>query len=156
MTTEQINQTKKDIADLENMLKADRSSRHPKITDEVEFLKDVKEKKQLLKDHAPQPFESDGQKNKAYEAAKKLRAFISAQMPSRRDYYQNYPREVDRYGNPISPDHNAKMAFDRAVRQQMKFQTHPKILRAVHLYKNIMRRIDPADPTITNIELLRR
>lgn len=156
MTNDQINHVKKDIAELEQMLKADRASRRPKIADEAEFRRDIETKKQLLKDHSPQPFESDGQKNKAYAAANKLREFISNQMPTARDYYQNYPKAVDRYGNPISPDHRAKTSFERAVNQQVKFQTNPKILRAVHLYKNIMRRLDPADPTITNIELLRR
>ena len=65
-------------------------------------------------------------------------------MPKTKDYYQRYPKDGNSYD------------FDRTVRQQIAFQTDKNIKNAVKEYKNIMRRLDPQDPTISNIELLRK
>jgi len=156
LSTTQIGGLKKEIKELEQMWKEDRQRARPKITDEAEFQKVIKDKKKLLVDHAPQPFQSEAQKNKAYAASKKLAEFISNQMPPKRAFFQMHPKETDKWGNPVMPDHTEKQEFDRTVRQQMRFQTNPKIQRAVHLYKNIMRRLDPMNPSIANIERLRK
>ena len=88
-----------------------------------------------------------GQKaNKAYAEAKRLKKIIQGAMPSRKAYFKPYPKSSD--GHDFD--------FERTVAQQVAFQTDPKIKKAVQHYKNIMRRLDPSDPTISNIELLRK
>jgi hypothetical protein len=154
LTNTQIKEIERDIRDAETMLKQDISSRRPKIQDPAEFAKDIRKKKALLKKHAPRPYETDAQKNEAYAYAKKLRKFIASQMPSRRDYFRPPVKEKGKYGE-ISPDHDDKRGFDSIVRQQVKFMTDRNIQTAIADYKHIMRRLDPSDPTITNIELIR-
>jgi len=155
-TPDQIRELKKDIAETERMLKEDSQRRTPKISDPAEVMKEVRKKKQILVDHEPKPFKSTAQQNQAYAATKKLAKFISDNMPPKRDYYRMYPKQKDRHGNPINPDHMDQGDFDRAVNWQIKFQTDPNMQKAVRLYKHLMRRLDPSDPTITNIERLRR
>ena len=117
-----------------------------KISDRAEIEKQISTKKKLLKDHSPRKLK--GQKaNRAYEEAKKLADFIREQMPSRKDYFRPYSKASD--------DHNRQSDFEKAVVQQMAFQKNAKVQQAIIKYKNIMRRLDPSDPTISNIENLR-
>ena len=58
--------------------------------------------------------------------------------------------------NSVFPDHNEKRDFERAVEQQVAFQSNPRMQKAITIYKNLMARIDPSDPTVRNIEMLRR
>ena len=156
MTPAQVKEVKRDVADLKKMLREDQQRRSPKIIDRMEFAEDIRRKEKMIADHSPRDFRSKAEENKAFAYAKKLGDWISNQMPSTRAYYQEQPKEKDRYGNPIIPDHNEKQAFEKTVEQQMHFQTDKRCIEAVNRYKNIMRRLDPLDPTITNIELLRR
>jgi hypothetical protein len=144
LSVDQIRGIKQDIKELENMLKADKASGRPKIQNEAEFVAEIKKKKKLLKDHSPKELRGQN-KNKAYARAKELREIIADAMPKKRDYYQRYPK-----GGDMTHD------FDRTVRQQMAFQKDKKLKQAVQEYKHIMRRLEPDDPTISNIELLRR
>jgi len=156
LSQREIREIKSDVAALKKMLANDKQSRQPKITDETEFVKDIKRKEKLLTDHSPRPFKSKVNENKAYEWTKRAEKWLSEQMPTSRDYYQSYPKEMDRYGNPIPPDHNQKQAFERAVTQQMRFQSNKKVQGVVQAYKHIMRRLEPSNPEVTNIEALRR
>jgi len=147
MTEAQCREVREEIDMMEGMLNDPRPWVRNKITDEAEIRKTIKSKKKLIEDHTPRKL--TGQKaNKAYAEAKKLADFIREQMPSRKDYFRPYAKESD--------DHNRQADFERAVQQQVKFQTDPEIQRAIIHYKNIMRRLDPSDPTISNIEKLRR
>lgn len=144
-SVDQISEIKRDIDSLERMLKSDQSQTTPKITDLAEFKGEINKKKKILKDHAPKKLK--GQKaNKAYDEAKRLKKIIQDAMPSRKDYFQRYPKGED--GHDFD--------FERIVKQQVDFQTNPKITGAVRQYKSILRRIDSSDPTISNIELLRK
>lgn len=147
MTEAQCREVKEEIASLEGMLNDPRPWVRNKITDEGEVQKVIRAKKELLKNHTPRKL--TGQKaNRAYAEAKKLAEFIKEQMPSRNDYYRPYAKNSD--------NHNRQADFEKAVQQQMEFQRNKKIKEAVIRYKNIMRRLDPKDPTVSNIENLRR
>lgn len=147
MTEAQCREVKADIESMERMLNDPRPWVRSKITDEEEIKKNIRSKMKLLQDHSPQKLK--GQKaNSAYAEAKKLADFIRDKMPSRKDYYRPYAKDSD--------NHNRQADFERAVAQQVEFQTNPDIQRAVIRYKNIMRRLEPENPTISNIERLRQ
>jgi len=143
ITVDQIKEIKSDITSMENMLKADIASGRPKIQDKVEFIGEINKKKKILKDHTPKAFRGK-KKNEAYTRAKKLKKIIQDAMPSKKAYYQPYPKD------------GSSFDFERVVKQQMDFQNNKKMQAAVQEYKHLMRRIDPSDPSITNIELLRK
>jgi len=144
-SVDQIREIKNDIAHLERMLKADQSQTTPKITDVTEFKAEIAKKKKLIKNHAPKKL--TGQKaSKAYAKAKELKKIIQEAMPSSKEYYRPYPKGEN--------GHN--FDFERAVKQQMAFQTDPKIQKAVQNFKSIMRRLEPENSEISNIELLRK
>lgn len=147
ITPARINELKQEINSLEKMLKDDRASGRPKIQDEVEFKDQIKKRQKELEEHRPKKFEGQ-QANKAYELAKKLKAYLQKKMPSKRLYFQKQIKDSD--------SHNKYQDFEAAVQQQIAFQTDPKIQKAVRAYKHIMARLDPEDPRIRNIEMLRR
>ena len=144
LSVENIREIKREIKELEFMLKSDKASGNPKIQSEAEFVGEISKKKKLLKDHTPRELKG-ADANKAYSRAQELRDIIVDAMPKSKDYYQKYPTIGD-----------SGLDFDRTVRQQIAFQTDKKVKNAVKEYKNIMRRLDPQDPTISNIELLRK
>ena len=144
-TVDQVKEVERDIQYLENMLKADQAQRTPKITDIEEFKSEIRKKKKIIETHKPRKLR--GQKaNRAYDEAKKLKKIIQDAMPSRKDYFQKYPKSED--GHDFD--------FERTVAQQVAFQTDPKIKKAVQNWKSIMRRLEPDNPGISNIELLRK
>jgi len=97
----------------------------------------------MLEKHAPKQLRGKT-KDKAAKRAKELGKFIEEQMPKSKDYFKQGPR------------HGCDNDFDRTVKQQVIFQTDPKIQKAVQEYKYLMGRLEPQDPTIRNIERLRR
>jgi len=141
----QIAEIKKDINYLENMLRADETNRRPKIQDKAEFKADIEKKKKVLVVHAPRKYRG-ASGNKAYARIKDLKKIIIDAMPKQKDYFQKYPKDGD------VREHD----FERTIQQQIAFQTDPKIKKAVQEYKYVMRRLEPDNPTISNIELLRR
>jgi hypothetical protein len=146
MTENQIKETKDRINSAENMLKDTRPWVRNKITDEEGVRKTITADKKLLENHVPRKLR--GQKaNRAYTEAKKLAEKIKAVMPSGNQYFQRYPKDSD--------GHTQQADFEKVVAQQVKFQSDPKIQEMIIRYKNIVRRLDPSDPTIANIEALR-
>ena len=143
LSVDNINGIKQEIAELENMLKSDKASGSPKIQNEVEFRAEINSKKKLLKDHAPEELKGQAQ-NKAFKRVHELKEIIQDAMPSNKEYYQPYPKDGSTHD------------FERVVKQQMAFQSDKNMQNAVQEYKHLMRRIDPQDPTITNVELLRK
>ena len=146
LTKEQVAEVKKRIQDAEKLLKDDRPWVRNKITDEAEIRKEIDRDKKLIENHSPKRLRGAKQ-NKAYKEAQVLAEKIKEAMPRVGEYYQRSPKDSD--------GHTKKSEFDKVVRQQMKFQTDPRIKQMIIRYKNIMRRIDPDDPTISNIEALR-
>lgn len=142
-TPQQIKEIGADIRGLENMLEADKRSRSPKIQDEAEFKANIESKKKLIESHSPKPFRGKT-KDKAAKRVKELDKFISDQMPKKKAYYQRYPKN------------GADNDFERAVNQQIAFQTNPKIQQAIAERKNLIGRLEPHDPYIRNIENIRR
>lgn len=144
-TLDQIREIEQDIAYLEKMLESDQAQRTPKITDVAEFKSEIEKKRKILLNHKPRKL--TGQKaNKAYAKAKELRKIIQDAMPSRKEYYRQYPKGSE----------GTDFDFERAVRQQIAFQTDKGMQENVRQYKAILRRLDPDDPVISNIELLRK
>jgi len=143
LSADNIRGIKNDIKELENMLSADIASGSPKIQNRAEFTREITEKKKILKDHTPKELRG-ANKNKAYKRVKELKKIISDAMPPSKEYYQPYPKAGSSYD------------FERVVNQQMAFQTDKKMQSMVQEYKHLCRRLDPSDPTITNIELLRK
>ena len=134
--------TKQEIESLEAMLKADQASKSPKIQDVGEVMQNIKKKKAVLENHTPKKFRGQTG-NAAWSRAKDLAEKIKKELPGRKDYYMKYPKE------------DSSQDFERVVKQQVRFQTDPKIQSMVREYKHLLRRIDPSDPSIANIERLR-
>ncbi len=153
ITPARAKELKSEVNHLEKMLNSEVGDRH--IGDKAEFQTEIRKKKAELRDFSPRPYKG-ALANKRYAQAKKLKEIIQKAMPSNRDYFRHYPKEKDKDGNSIVPEHNTKQDFDRAVEQQVFFQTNPKIQQAVRYYKHIMAKIDPNDPSVRNIETLRR
>jgi hypothetical protein len=147
MTEGQCNEVRSDIESMEKMLDDPRPWVRDKITDVGEVKGQIASKKKLLADHSPRRMRGE-KANKAYAEAKKLAAFIQGEMPTNKQYFQRYAKDSD--------GHTRQAGFEKAVQQQVAFQTNPELQRAVVRYKNIMRRIDSDDPTLTNIEALRK
>jgi len=143
-TPQQVKEIGAEINHLEGMLKADQMSGSPKIQDVAEFNENVSAKKKLLEEHTPKPFRGKN-KDKDAKRVKELDSFIKEHMPRKASYYQKYPK-----GDGCEND------FERAVNQQMAFQTNPVIQKAVAERKNLLGRLEPNDPYIRNIENLRR
>jgi len=133
---------KQEIEGLENMLKADQSSKNPKIQDVGEFVQNIRKKKVVLENHVPKKFRGQTS-NAAWSRAKDLGKKIKKELPGKKDYYMRYPKD------------DSSQDFERVVKQQVRFQTDPKIQSMVREYKHLMSRIDPSDPTIRNVERLR-
>lgn len=147
MTEAQCDEVRRDIDSMEKMLNDKRDWVREKITDEAEVRGQIASKQKLLTDHSPRRMR--GQKaNKAYAEAKKLAEFIQGEMPTSKEYFQSYSTNKD--------SHMKQSDFEKAVVQQMAFQTNPALQQAVRRYKNIMRRMEPDNPTLTNIEALRK
>lgn len=147
ITPAQVQEIKSEINELEKMFTADQASGRPKIQNEIEFKAEIKKKKQVLHDHAPKRLKGP-KANRAYALAKELKKKIQAVMPSSNSYFQRYPKSSD--------NHNRQADFERTVNQQVAFMKNSEIQRAVAQYKNIMRRLNVDDPTITSIEGLRK
>ena len=133
-----------DIENRMDMLRKDQSGLFgkPKITDVREFMGIINEKKSILENHIPLKLRGQAS-NKALARTKELAKKIKDELPSKKDYFMPYPKD------------GSSSDFERIVKQQVRFQTDPKIQSMVREYKHLLRRIDPSDPTISNIERLR-
>jgi len=142
VTPQQVQEIKRDIKHLENMLERDKRSGSPKIQDTEEFRAEITKKKKILETHAPRPFRGKN-KDKAAKRIKELDTFIQEHMPRSRDYFQSAPKGCNN-------------DFERTVQQQIAFQTNPNIQKAIAERKHLLGRLEPHDPVIRNIENLRR
>ncbi len=148
MTPGQVKETEVEIKHLENMLKVDQSGAYgsAKIQDLGEFRAEIKEKKDMIAGFKAKKMRGP-KANKAFAYAKTLAEKIKKEMPSFEDYHRSYPS-----GKSKS---TAEFDFEKAVRQQTAFQQNAPLQGMIREYKNIMGRLDPDDPTVRNIELLR-
>ena len=147
MTEAQIRENEQDIRSLERMLEEDKHRSSPKIQDPYLIEKEIREKRELLKRHAPQKLKGN-RANEAYAEAKRLEKRIQESLLRGKDYKQPYPTSK-------SSSH-ADRDFERAVQHEMKFMTDRELKRDITKYKAIMRNLDPDDPTLANIERLRK
>jgi len=136
----QIQELKSEINYLESMLASEAGS---KIQDRTEFNAEIAKKREVLQAHAPKKLRGE-KANKLLKQARELEKDIKEAMVPAKEAYQPYPKN------------GSSFDFERSVKQQMAFQLNKGIQKKVAHYKNIMRRLDPDDPTIANIERLRR
>ncbi|MCP4262821.1 MAG: hypothetical protein GY774_35730 [Planctomycetes bacterium] len=149
MTDTQITEVKKEIASIERLLSRAKDPRDHvgrTIQDPAELQREAVKKRELLQEHSPKKLRGQNA-NKKLKEARQLAREIREAMPQGKDYYNRYPKSSD--------NHTRQADFERAVKQQVEFQ-RPEMQNKVLRYKEIMRQIDPGDPTITNIEALRK
>ena len=143
-TEAQIKEVKQEIDQLEYMLRDGHIA--SRISEPESLMQEIVKKKKFLSKHTPQELKGQDS-NKALAEAKRLKQVIVDAMPPRSMYFQREAKDADR--------HSKHVDYEKTVQQQIRFQTDPEIIRAVNRYKHLMRQIDPSDPTISNIELLR-
>lgn len=142
ISVQRVKELKSEIDSLTKMLDGDQRSAHPKIQDPDEFKANIATKQKELDDHSPKKLRGQNA-NRMLEKARALETRIRDEMPTSREYFQQPPKTGSTFD------------FEKAVEQQMAFMRNTGLQRDITAYKNIMRRIDPSDPTLTNIERLR-
>lgn len=147
-TIDNIRAIKKDITGMENMLKADeaKEDKDKKIQDLAKLKEEIKTKASFLKKVTPKKLKGT-KVNKAEKRIGELKKIIGKEMLSENEYYQTHPKNSD--------SHMKRRGFENAVEQQIKFQTDPKLKKAVNEYKALMRQLDPDDGLASNIESIR-
>lgn len=118
--------------------------RADKIQDREAILQEIREKEKFLETYEPTKLKGEAA-NKAYAYAKELEGKIKESLQGSGDFYRKYA-EQGKDG----------LAFDRAVEHEMKLMQDKGYKQMVKEYKAIMRRLDPDNPSISNIERFRR
>lgn len=116
-----------------------------RIVDTGEIKSEIAKKQKHLRDFSPKEF-TGKDRDKYYKKAKKYARWIHENMPPNKEHKMMYPKGVGTARSEVN--------FDQAVQNQVKWQLNGQ--KVVEAYKHIMRRLDPQNPTITNIERLRR
>lgn len=150
-TNEQISEWKRDIDGMERMLSGKELDsgvygRKDLIQDPDQIKREIDKRKRLITTHSPQKLTGNAA-NTAFKRAKELKEEITKLMPSEKDYFQPYPSSK-------TPTHRGT-DFENTVRRQMEFQK-PEVQKKVQEYKYLMGRLDPSNPNVRNIEMLRR
>ena len=150
LSNARIAEIKAEINEYDKMLKADDRGNVgflPHIRDHIqtpaEIKKEIAKRKEHLQQFSPQPFKGR-EADKAWAYVKKANKFMDEHRLTKNELFQKYPKKDE-----TSTD------FENAVKKQMAWQLGigQKVERNV---KHIMRRLDPQDPTVTNLERLRR
>lgn len=150
-TNEQISEWKHDINSMERMLDGKELDsgvygRKDLIQDPDHIRREIDKRKRLIATHSPQKLTGNAA-NTAYKRAKELKEEITKNMPSEKDYFQPYP-------NSKTPTHRG-IDFEKTVKMQMEFQK-PEMQQKVREFKYLMSRLEPENPNVRNIEMLRR
>ncbi len=150
-TDEQITEWKRDIDGMERMLAGKEIDsgvygRKDMIQDPGHIQHEIMKRKKLIEAHSPHKLTGLAA-NTAFKRAKELKEEIAKAMPTAKEYFQPYP-------SGKTPTHRGA-DFEKTVRMQMAFQS-PEVQKKVQEYKYLMTRIDPSNPTVRNIESLRK
>lgn len=145
-----LREKKEEIKEMESMLKGGAvergvSYRSDKIQEPELIKHEIKKRQRFIDDNTPRKLTGESA-NKAYRRAKELAAEIKEAMPTQRLFNQRYPSSSDRASKATD--------FEKAVQQQMAFQKGMSHKTAE--YRNLMAKLDPANPMVRNIETLRR
>jgi len=148
-SVEVVADVKKDVAALERALKGGAFDSRTGIgldfnrcgTDDLK--KELLEKKAWLRKYTPEKL-TKAQANKAYAKAKKLKEKIQAKLLPSKHYYQFYPTTRKK-----------EKDFDDVVNHEVDLLRDREYKRDVAEYRDLMRRLDPSDPRVTNLEELR-
>jgi hypothetical protein len=146
-----LREKREEIKEMETLLsggRADRdvSFRNDKIQEPELIRNEILKRKKFIADNTPKKL-TGTEANKAYKRAKEIEEVLRDAMPTQKLYNQRYPSSSDRASKATD--------FERAVQQQMAFQS-AKYQGLAAEYRHLMARIDPSNPTVRNLERLRR
>ncbi len=146
-----LREKREEIKEMETMLtggRADRdvAYRNDKIQEPDLIKHEIRKRQKFISDNTPKKL-TGVEANKAYKRAKEIEGQLKEAMPSQKMFNQRYPSSSDRASKATD--------FEKAVQQQMAFQS-PKMQQMAAEYRNLMSRLDPANPMVRNIETLRR
>jgi len=142
---DQIRGIKEEITFLKKMLDEDATrGNHKKISDPDRIKREMREKKELLETHTPVKLKGT-KANKAYKELEEISEKLKESMLSGKQFNQMYPKSS-----------GSELDFERAIKQQVEFQTNPKLVRMQNRFKYLASKIDPDDPIMSNVERLRK
>jgi hypothetical protein len=146
-----LREKREEIREMESMLAGGSiqrgvSYRSDKIQEPDLIKKEINIRKAFINNNTPKKL-AGVEANKAYKRAKELSEEIKQAMPTQKLFNQRYPSSSDRASKTVD--------FEKAVRQQMEFQSS-KVQQKVAEYRAVMARLDPSNPMVRNIEALRR
>lgn len=144
MNKAEVEVVKDEIRHLEGMMKSWAGQKY--ISDKGSIMKEIREKKKIIETHSAQKYSGE-EGNKAYLRAKKLAEGIRKKLIDKKSYYQRYSKDSD--------SHTKQMDFERAVNHQVALMKDSHYQDMILEYQYHMKRLDPDDPTISNVELLR-
>ena len=116
------------------------------LQDPAQIQGEINKKKGMIDRLSPHKL-SGVKANTALKRAKELKEEIQKYMPSQKAYFQPLPSSK-------TPEHR-RSDFEATVKQQMVFQSS-HVQQMVSEYRNIMQRLDPQNPSVRNMELLRQ
>jgi len=147
MTEAQLRENEQDVRELKRMLEQDSRRPSPKIQDPYLIEKEIKEKEELIRRHGPQKLKGN-RANQAYAEARELEKRIQESLQKGKDFKRPYPTSKS--------SHRAEGDFERAVQHEMKVMKDRGLKKDITRWKAILRNLDPDDPTLANIERLRK
>jgi hypothetical protein len=141
-----ISRIKAEIKEFENQMSgreimsdgvgySEHTRKHIQNDDDIKH--EIDKRKKTLERLTPKSYKGE-QANKAWAWAKKTQKWIHENMPTQKQFRTMYDSDD----------------FDREVLRQEKWQRHGD--RVVDNYRYVMRRLDPSDPTLGDVERLRR
>jgi hypothetical protein len=139
LTESQIREERGNIQHLERMLEKSGG----KISDKKEFMADLNRRKKILEEGTPRKA-TGREADRLYNKAKKLREELRQKLVPQNKHFLHYPKEDKRRDLEVS------------VSAKVKEMTDRKLQDNIRKYKDIMRRVDPSDPTVTDIDFLRK
>ena len=145
---EVVKDVKREVAQLERALRGGAMDSRTGIGANLDRCgKDLREelgkKKTWLNKYEPEKLTGTAS-NKAFKRVTELKARISGKLQSNKNFHQFYPKN----------QRNEK-DFHDSVQHEAALMRDKDYKRDVTEYRALMRQIDPSDPTVVNIELLR-
>jgi len=149
---EVVAEIKRDVNLLEKQLSGARDSSgiglslHRDDFDPSDLKRELYEKKKWLNTWTPQKLTGE-EANKAYDRVKELQKRIGDKIQGAKSFYQLYPKDKS--------SHKKTEDFKRAVDHETRLMKDKDYKRDVTEFRNLMRQLEPDDPSATSLEGLR-
>ena len=145
-----LREKREEVKEMESMLQGGQvdkgvSYRNDKIQEPDLIRHEISKRKRFIEENTPKKYKGE-EANRAYKRAKELAVELKESMPTEKLFRQQYPKSSDRASKATD--------FEKAVKQQMEFQT--KMSGKAAEYRALMARLDPLNPSVRNLEALRR